>query len=176
MITLALVLCPLSALCKTEWLGKVNQWSVGFDSDNSMPFCRLNWDSELGMTVEFRANRTEVTWLIAKDGWSIPQGTKITVRITGRSMRLKVPAVFHDAKSLQLWDSQDNQDGRQIKSLLTQAFSGMPDIELSFPGSETDWVLPLSRVAPLHSAFVDCMKRLQDGSSAKADPTATEPF
>lgn len=170
------LLSPGLALGETQWMGQINQWSVGFEAGAGAaagePYCRLLWNSELGPTVEFRASKDATRWLIAKDGWTIPAGKTTIVTIVDSDHNTKAPAAFFDTKTLQLWTKAGKTSDGPTRQLVTDAFQGRPDLQLRFAGSEPDWSIPISRVQTLYPEFVQCMQRLRDNArqTASADP------
>lgn len=163
---------PGLACAETQWMGQINQWSVGYESGSGTPYCRLLWDSQLGKTVEFRAARDSTQWLVSRDGWAIPAGKATVVTIVDGDRRTEAPAVFFDAKTLQLWVKDGRTKAGPTRRLVTEAFQGRPDLQLTFAGNEPDWIVPVSRVQTLYPEFVQCMQRL-DGKAqqtAAADP------
>ena len=175
-IIIGLMLSPVSALADTDWMGGASQWSVGFVDGPDKPYCRLYWDSELGKTMEFRQSLTDIVWLVAKNTWDIPEGTKTEVTITNRSNIEKVPAEFFDKNTLRLWPASDDTGTAAIKALVKRSFAGTPDLQISFAGDESDWTLPFSRVEQLYSTYIKCLNRLRVTGQAKADSETTKPF
>lgn len=167
---------PGLAFGETQWMGQINQWSVGFEAGADGPYCRLLWDSQLGKTVEFQASRDTTRWLIAKDGWAIPAGTATVVTIVDGDRHIATPAAFFDAKTLQLWSKNGQISGGRIKQLITDAFQGRPDLQLTFAGSEPDWIVPMSRVQTLYPEFVQCMERLNSKTRQTTETASAQPF
>ena len=172
----ATVLLPASARSGTEWMGGARQWSVGFVGDGPKPYCRLLWDSQLGRTVEFRQSLTDIVWLVARDAWDVPAGTRTEVAIVGRESTKTIPAEFFDRNTLRLWPATDKAATAGIKKIIRQSFSGTPDMELSFAGTEGTWTLPLSRVEQLYSTYVACLDRLPAAATAKEVTALDRPF
>ncbi|MEZ2129354.1 MULTISPECIES: hypothetical protein [unclassified Sinorhizobium] len=175
-VVIGLALSSASALGETEWMGGARQWSVGFVGDIDKPYCRLYWDSEVGKTMEFRQSLTDIVWLVAKNTWDIPEGTKTEVTITDRTNAKKVPAEFFDKNTLRLWTAPDGTGTAGIKAIVRHSFSGTPDLQLGFAGDESDWTLPISRVEQLYSTYIKCLNRLPGIGQAKADSENSRPF
>lgn len=175
-VVLACLLPPGLAFGETQWMGQINQWFVGFETGTDGPYCRLLWDSQLGKTVEFRASRDTTRWLVAKDGWAIPAGKTTAVTIVDGDRHFDAPAAFFDAKTLQLWVKDGQTSNGPTKRLITEAFQGRPDLQLTFAGTEPDWTVPMSRVQTLYPEFVACMARLNSKATATTETAAAEPF
>jgi hypothetical protein len=175
-LILGLLLASTSAHGETQWMGSVNQWSVGFDPAGDASACRLLWDSEIGKTVEFRAGLKDATWIIGSTQWNIPADVKTVVTVVDTQRQYHVPGQFFDKTHLQLWKPLDDAGAGAIRNLVTQAFGGRPDLTLSFSGGEPDWVVPISRVAPLYPNFVQCMRQLSNGTADKVAADITQPF
>lgn len=141
-------------------MGGARQWSVGFVDEKPQPYCRLLWDSEIGKTVEFRESKTEILWLVAKSTWSIPAGTKTKISLIGRRNTEVVPAAFFDHNTLRLLPGPEKAAATQIKMIIKQSFSGMPDLDMQFAGTEGLWTVPLSRVQELYATYDACLRRL----------------
>jgi hypothetical protein len=175
-LLLGLLLASTSAHGETEWMGSVNEWAVGFDAGDVAPACRLLWDSQVGNSVEFRVGLKDAAWIVGNTKWNIPSGTKTVVTVIDTRRQYHVPAQFFDKARIQLWKPQDGASSEAIRNLITQAFGGRPDLKLSFSGGEPDWIVPISRVGPLYPNFVQCLKRLSNGTAEKAEADATQPF
>src|SRR5476649_848582 len=131
-VLMGLFLSPSLAFGETQWMGQINQWSIGFEAGTDASYCRLLWDSQLGKTVEFRASRDTTRWLIARDGWAIPTGKATVVTIVDGDRHIDAPAEFFDAKTLQMWSKDGQTRDVPIKRLITDAFQGRPDVQLTF--------------------------------------------
>ncbi|MBO9101610.1 MULTISPECIES: hypothetical protein [unclassified Rhizobium] len=175
-VMIASLVFPGLAAAETQWTAQLNQWSVGFDAGTDAPYCRLLWDSHLGKTVEFRASRDTTRWLVSRDGWSIPAGTKTTVTIVDGTRRIVAPAAFFDARTLQVWTKDGKTSDGPIRRLVTDAFQGRPDVQLTFSGNEPDWTVPMSRVQTLYPEFVQCMGRLSGQTPQTAETASAQPF
>ncbi|MDK4735954.1 hypothetical protein [Rhizobium sp. CNPSo 3490] len=173
-VLLASILQPVSAFGETEWMGGARQWSVGYASD-SPPYCRLLWESEIGKSMEFRQSATETFWLVSKNSWDIPAGTKTEVTLTDRNVTKAVAAEFFDKHTLRLWPVGSKGSGG-LKKIIKNSFSGTPDVQLTFAGDEGDWTLPLSRVDQLYPTFARCLKRLDADGKPKQDSDSSKPF
>ncbi|KKZ85014.1 hypothetical protein B5K05_29900 [Rhizobium phaseoli] len=174
MVLMAAALPPVSAFGETEWMGGARQWSVGFASEHPA-YCRLQWDSELGKTMEFRQSVTETFWLVSKNTWDIPTGTTTEVTLTDRAATKVVAAEFFDKNTLRLWPKGSKGSGG-LKKIIKNSFAGTPDVQLTFAGDEGDWTLPLSRVDQLYPTFAQCLKRLEASEPAKQDSATSKPF
>ncbi|MBB2684853.1 hypothetical protein N2597_28940 (plasmid) [Rhizobium sophoriradicis] len=175
MVLTAAVLPPVSAFAETEWMGGARQWSVGFANESPHPYCRLLWNSEIGKTMEFRQSATETFWLVTKNTWDIPAGTKTEVTLTDRDVTKVVAAEFFDKTTLRLWP-MGSKGSAGLKKIIKNTFAGTPDVQLTFAGDEGDWTLPLSRVDQLYPTFSQCLKRLEAGEPAKQDSATSKPF
>ncbi|OWV70422.1 hypothetical protein ATY77_16785 [Rhizobium sp. R634] len=175
MLLMAAALQPASALGETEWMGGARQWSVGFENHGPQSYCRLRWDSEIGKTMEFRQSASETFWLVAKNTWDIPAGTKTEVTLTDRDVTKVVAAEFFDKTTLRLWPL-GSKGSAGLKKIIKNSFAGTPDVQLTFAGDEGDWTLPLSRVDQLYPTFSQCLKRLEAGETAKQDSATSKPF
>lgn len=175
MVLMAAVLPPVSAFAETEWMGGARQWSVGFANESPHPYCRLLWNSEIGKTMEFRQSATETFWLVTKNTWDIPAGTKTEVTLTDRDVTKVVAAEFFDKTTLRLWP-MGSKGSAGLKKIIKNSFAGTPDVQLTFAGDEGDWTLPLSRVDQLYPTFAQCLKRLEAGQPAKQDSATSKPF
>lgn len=178
-VLIGLILSPSLAFGETQWMGQINQWSVGFETGaggTGAPYCRLLWDSQLGKTVEFRASRDVTQWLVAKDGWAIPAGKTTVVTIGDGDRSVDAPAAVFDAKTLQLWIKDGQTKNGPTKRLITDAFQGRPDLQLTFAGSEPAWIVPMSRVQTLYPEFLQCMQRLNGAAPQTAQAAAIQPF
>ncbi|ULR42593.1 hypothetical protein [Rhizobium sp. K102] len=175
MVLMAAVLPPVSAFAETEWMGGARQWSVGFANESPHPYCRLLWNSEIGKTMEFRQSATETFWLVTKNTWDIPVGTKTEVTLIDRDVTKVIAAEFFDKTTLRLWP-MGSKGSAGLKKIIKNSFAGTPDVQLTFAGDEGDWTLPLSRVDQLYPTFSQCLKRLEDGEPAKQDSATSKPF
>ncbi len=172
---IGLLVFPGLASAQTEWMAQLNQWSVGFETGTDGPYCRLVWDSHLGSTVEFRASHTATRWLVAKDGWTIPAGTATVVTIVDGKRNHAAPATFFDGRTLQLFTKDGKTTDGPTKRLITEAFQGRPDLQLTFSGNEPAWIVPVSRVQTLYPEFVQCMARL-NGPAPQVGTASDQPF
>ena len=175
-ILAGLLLLPRLAFAETQWMGQINQWSVGFETGAGEPYCRLRWDSQLGKAVEFQASRDLTRWLVARDGWEIPSGKTTVVTVVDGDRHVDAPAAFFDAKTLQLWVKDGQTRNGPTKRLITDAFQGRPDLQLSFAGNEPDWIVPVSRVETLYPEFVQCMQRLTGSTQQTTETASAQPF
>jgi len=175
-ILIGCLVFPRLAFAETQWMGQINQWAVGFESGSGEPYCRLVWDSLLGRTVEFQARRDGTRWLVARDGWAIPPGTVTTVTIVDGQRNIAAPAIYADPKTLQLWSKQGHTSDGPTKRLITEAFAGRPDVQLTFSGNEPAWTVPMSRVQTLYPEFLQCMQRLNGKSLQTAEAGSAQPF
>lgn len=175
-LLMGLCLSPSLGFAETQWMGQINQWFVGFEAGTDGPYCRLLWDSQLGKTVEFRASRDTTRWLVSRDGWTIPAGKATVVTIIDGDRHVSAPAAFFDAKTLQLWIKDGQTSDGPAKRLITDAFQGRPDVQLTFAGNEPDWIVPMSRVQTLYPEFVACMARLNSKAPPPTETAAAEPF
>jgi hypothetical protein len=172
----AVLVMPGWAMAETEWMGSARQWSVGYVGDMPLPYCRLQWDSQTGETVEFRESMKNALWLVGKTTWTIPEHTKTQVDVVGHDNTVSVPAEFFDKNSLRLWDVPGSPNSGGIQAIVKTAFSGMPDLELDFAGDEPNWSVPTSRVVELRSTFSQCLKRLAKPDMAKSAAETSKPF
>lgn len=175
-VLMGCLVLPRLALAETDWIGRINQWAVGYESGAGEPYCRLVWDSLLGKTVEFQARRDGTRWLVSKDGWAIPPGTATVVTIFDGQRSTAAPAIFADARTLQIWSKNGHTSNGPTRQLITQAFAGRPDIQLTFAGSEPAWIVPVSRVQTLYPEFIQCMDRLNGNSPQAAETASAQPF
>lgn len=160
---------------ETEWMGDARQWAVGFVAKKP-GYCRLVWNSELGKTVEFRQSLDNISWLVSKDGWDIPQGTVTKVTMVGRAGSKIVAAEFFDGKTLRIVPADGKTGVAQIKTILKNSFVGTPDLELDFSGDEEKWVVPLSRLQQMYTTYVDCLNRLVPANEVRPVSDKTQPF
>ncbi|SCB38150.1 hypothetical protein [Rhizobium lusitanum] len=167
---------PFTANAAAVWLGSASQWSIGYVSDSSQSYCTLLWDSETGKTVEFRETLKDATWIITDEAWSLPEHLATHVAIKGRSNSIEVPAAGAGGKSLRIWNLAENSNADGVHGIIRSALAGMADLQVSFQGNEPDWIIPTSRIYPMHATFTSCLQRLFANSAVKAESAATKPY
>ncbi len=167
---------PLVANSTEEWIGSSRQWSIGYVHNGGEPYCALVWDSMTGKTVEFRESLKDASWIIKNDAWSLPEHLSTQVSVTGKSNSVEVPAIGADSKSLRVWSLPGNSNAGGVQGIIRAALSGMADINVSFQGNEPDWVIPTSRIYPMHTTYAGCIERLSNKQPVKIESATTNPF
>lgn len=172
----AAMVTPVAADAAQEWIGSSRQWSIGYVTDGGAPYCTLLWDSQTGKTVEFRESLKDASWIIKNDAWSLPEHLSTEISVQGKSNALTVPAIGADAKSLRVWSLPGNLNAGGVQSIIRAALAGMADINVSFKGNEPDWVIPTSRIYPMHATYTACIQRLSGTKPVKVESATTNPF
>jgi hypothetical protein len=170
------VTTPLSAGAAQEWIGSSRQWSIGYVNDGGDPYCTLLWDSMAGKTVEFRESLKDASWIIKNDAWTLPEHLTTQISVKGKENTVDVPAIGADSKSLRVWSLPGNSNAGGVQAIIRAALAGMADIDVSFQGNEPDWVIPTSRIYPMHATYTACIQRLSDRRAAKVESATTNPF
>jgi hypothetical protein len=177
LVTFLCAAAPFSANAATEWLGSASQWSVGYVTEGSQNYCSLVWDSETGKTAEFREGvKNDDSWIVSNAAWNLPENLSTQVVIKGRKSSMTMPAVGVSKTSLRLMNPNGENPKGSLKAIIRSAVAGTVDLDLDFAGTEPDWVLPTSRIYPLHATFTSCLSRLTDPSVDKTETGATKPF
>lgn len=145
-------------------------------SDGPQSYCSLLWDSETGKTVEFRESLKDASWIITNETWSLPERLATHVAIKGNSNSIDVPAAGVGAKSLRIWNLPENSNTDGVLGIIRSALAGMADLQVSFQGNEPDWIIPTSRIYPMHATFTSCLQRLSANGTAKAENAETKPY
>jgi hypothetical protein len=174
--TVLLSIVATSARADTDWMGSVDEWAVGYDASSAKPICRLYWDSLPGKTTEFRISSESAVWLVGKTTWSIPDDVKTKVKVIGRDRSFTIAAQAYDTHNLRLWSNPEDDNSANVKSLLTKAFLGTPDVSLDFSGTEETWSLPISYLKAIYPAFASCMDRLNSHLQTSTSNDASSPF
>ncbi|WP_162950348.1 hypothetical protein [Rhizobium jaguaris] len=154
----------------TDWQ---SEWSAGQVAE-PVPYCKFSWDSGTGRAVEFDYGPDKVAWIVTDAGWKLPKADGVKVSIVGRKATWHVTARALDQTSVLL--SSAPEDAQTTKDILRHAMAGMADVELRFPASSRSWLVPLSRIYPMHSTFADCLAHLSVSPPAGSDSNAGSPF
>jgi hypothetical protein len=169
----AIALLPGTVLAG-ELMGVQSQWSVSYVS-GSGDYCDLAWDSDLGRKADFQASRDAVTWTLTNDAWKLSGTGGGRVKVVGGDRSWKLNGKAQSATSMSLSDGTDN--AASIREILAVAVTGGSDIQLTFPGTEPDWTVPVSRLYSMRSTIEKCMARLKSKSADKPDgATTSTPF
>jgi hypothetical protein len=177
LVTCLFAAAPVAANATTEWMGSARQWSVGYVTEGSQNYCSLFWDSEMGKTAEFREGlKDDDSWVLSNAAWNLPENLSTQVVVKGRKSSLTMPAVGVSKTSLSLMNPGGETPTGSLQAIIRSALAGTVDLDLSFAGTEPDWVVPTSRIYPLHATFTSCLERLSDPSVDKTETGATKPF
>jgi hypothetical protein len=167
---------PVAASAAEDWIGSSRQWSIGYVNGSGEPYCALVWDSLTGKTVEFRESLKDASWIIRNDAWTLPDHLSTQISVKGKSNTVDVPAIGADGKSLRVWSLPGNANAGGVQAIIRAALAGMADINVSFQGNEPDWIIPTSRIYPMHATYAACIQRLSDKKVAKVESATTNPF
>jgi hypothetical protein len=173
---LLLAATPVVAGAAEEWIASSRQWSIGYVSDGTVPYCALRWDSLTGKTTEFRESLKDASWIIRNEAWTLPDHLSTHVSLTGRSNTMDVPAIGADTKSLRVWSLPGDKNAGGVQGIIRAAMAGMSDINVTFQGNEPDWVIPTSRIYPMHATYTACLERLHKAKAVKVESATTNPF
>jgi hypothetical protein len=120
--------------------------------------------------VEFRKGFKSIAWIISDAAWNLPKASQGTIRIVEHNAARKATAEALTPTSVMLSDDD------MTREILYGALSGTADIELQFPGTEPNWIVPISRIYPMHSIFRQCLAQLKKSDPGKPDGGSLTPF
>ncbi|MDL2403346.1 hypothetical protein [Rhizobium mayense] len=145
------------------------QWSIAYTASQG-GYCAFVWDSGLGQKVEFRKGFKSIAWIISDAAWNLPQASQGKIGIVAHNATWQVTAKALTPTSVMLSDADT------ARGILSGAMSGSADIELDFPGTEPNWIVPISRIYPMHSAFGQCLSQLGKSDPEKPGGGSLAPF
>ena len=166
LVTTALLLsCFLAVGAKAETVP--NEWSVAQAGAEAGRFCRFSWDSGTGRTVEFDLGPRTEAWIVTDAGWERPQGSLGSVEVIAGRVHRHIAEKSISATGVLL--AGDPEDAGIVREIVNAALRGTGDIDIRFESSNTPWIVPISRIYPLHAEFSNCLRSLSQASDHSDD-------